>query len=399
MSEFISTSSDEMLSTIIRTMCEGGNPKELIQQFDNECDDLSEAVVSEVFESLSREGVEFQNNNQVIDFYHKIIVNKVSAGILNQFAPGHPVRVYLEENALLRSLFSEISQIDPTQDPDGFRTVFQNILKVEKHFVRKENQLFPCLEKHGWDSPSKNMWAFHDDIRARLKEVRIALEQGNADIVAQKFPTTRDEMVRLMSVEEERLLPNAMDMLEESEWEAMRTGDQEIGWMLDETPPPYPAQAEEAEYVHPSLDTKKRDLDLSTEASHYDEGFLTPEQVNMIFKFLPIDITYVDENDRVVFYNRGEERVFPRSAGIIGREVRYCHPPKSVDQVLRILEEFKKGTKDVADFRIHFKGRFILIRYFAVRDADKTYRGVLEMSQDITDIKEMEGEQRLLDWG
>ncbi|MCP4128282.1 MAG: DUF438 domain-containing protein, partial [Gammaproteobacteria bacterium] len=110
------------------------------------------------------------------------------------------------------------------------------------------------------------------------------------------------------------------------------------------------------------------------------------------------DITYVDENDRVVFYNRGEERVFPRSAGIIGREVRYCHPPKSVDQVQRILEKFKKGTQDVADFRIHFKGRFILIRYFAVRDNDETYRGVLEMSQDITDIKEMEGEQRLLDW-
>ncbi len=107
----------------------------------------------------------------------------------------------------------------------------------------------------------------------------------------------------------------------------------------------------------------------------------------------------MDENDRVVFYNRGEERVFPGSAGIIGREVRYCHPPKSVDTVIRILEEFKQGTQDVANFRIHFKGRYILIRYFAVRDAEKNYRGVLEMSQDITDIQALEGEQRLLDWG
>ncbi len=398
MSEYITKPGNEDLAKIIRTICEGGNAEEMIQQFDNEHDDLSEEVVAEVFQTLGQEGVEFQNNPLVIDFYHRVIVNKVAAGVLNQFAPGHPVRVYLEENAMLRSLFGEIGGIDPTTDLDDFSTVFQNILKVEKHFVRKENQLFPCLEKHGWDSPSKNMWAFHDDIRARLKEVRIALEQGDAAQVAEKFPTTRDEMVRLMAVEEERLLPNAMNMLEETEWEAMRTGDEEIGWMLDQTPPPYPPQAEEEEYVHPSQDNKKRELDLSTEASHYDEGFLTPEQVNMIFKFLPIDITYVDENDRVVFYNRGEERVFPRSAGIIGREVRYCHPPKSVDQVLRILEEFKKGTQDVADFRIHFKGRFILIRYFAVRDNDGTYRGVLEMSQDITNIKEMEGEQRLLDW-
>ena len=130
----------------------------------------------------------------------------------------------------------------------------------------------------------------------------------------------------------------------------------------------------------------------------YTVTYQTPEQVNLLFKILPLDITYVDENDQVVFYNRGEERLFPRSKNIIGREVRYCHPPKSVDTVLRILEEFKKGTKDVADFRIYVKGRFILIRYFAVRDNDGTYRGVVEMSQDITDIQAMEGEQRLLDW-
>ena len=117
-----------------------------------------------------------------------------------------------------------------------------------------------------------------------------------------------------------------------------------------------------------------------------------------MFITLPLDITYVDENDHVIFYNRGEDRLFPRSAGIIGREVRYCHPPKSVDMVLRIVDEFRKGTKDVANFRINFKGRFVLIQYFAVRDAEKNYRGVLEMSQDITEIKAMEGEQRLLDW-
>ena len=122
------------------------------------------------------------------------------------------------------------------------------------------------------------------------------------------------------------------------------------------------------------------------------------EQVNLMLKFLPVDLTYVDENDKVIFYNRWEDRVFPRSAGIIGREVKFCHPPKSVDQVLRILEEFKKGTKDVADFWINFKGKFIHIRYFAIRDEDKNYKGVIEMTQDVTDIKKLEGEQRLLDW-
>ena len=111
-----------------------------------------------------------------------------------------------------------------------------------------------------------------------------------------------------------------------------------------------------------------------------------------------LDLTYVDENDKVIFYNRGEERVFPRSAGIIGREVKFCHPPKSVDTVLRILEEFRKGTKSESSFWINYKERLIYIRYFAVRDANKNYKGVIEMSQDITDIKKIEGEKRLLDW-
>jgi DUF438 domain-containing protein len=395
-------------------MCKSDNPVDLISQFDKECDSMSQEQVSEVFHGLEKEGLMFQGNSQVVEFYHTIIVEKMSADKLNQFAPGHPVRVYLEENNLLRFLFNEIGKIDPVNDDRSFRKLFREISKVEKHFVRKENQLFPCLEKHGWDSPSKNMWALHDDIRASLKEVRLALAEGDMKLAGQRLVKARGEMEHLMAVEEERLLPNAMGMLEEHEWQQMRTGDAEIGWMLDEEPPMYPAveeseeteqaedqtdQQEEVEYVHPSQDTERRDLPFSTkDKSHFDEGYLSVEQVNLVFRTLPLDITYVDENDHVVFYNRGEDRLFPRSAGIIGREVRYCHPPKSVDMVLRIVDEFRKGTKDVASFHIQFKGRFVQIQYFAVRDADKTYRGVLEMSQDITDIKNLEGQKRLLDW-
>ena len=125
---------------------------------------------------------------------------------------------------------------------------------------------------------------------------------------------------------------------------------------------------------------------------------MTVEQVNLLFRTLPIDLTYVDENDKVIFYNRGEERVFPRSAGVIGREVRFCHPPKSVDTVLKILEAFRKGEQNEASFWITFKERQIYIRYFAVRDDKKNYKGVIEMSQDITEIKQIDGERRLLEW-
>ncbi|MEA3418293.1 MAG: PAS domain-containing protein [Campylobacterota bacterium] len=312
-----------------------------------------------------------------------------------QYPEGHPVRVYLEENLLIRSYIRELQSVDMEQNLEFFKELFDKLAKVEFHFARKENQLFPYLEKHGWTSPSQNMWAFHDQIREEIKRVYFTFKKDDLQAIVHAADIVFRSLEHIMQVEEGRLLPNAMQMLSEEEWKEFREGDEEIGWMFDIPPTPYP----EAEYIHPSEDTKHRTLPFGIEDKmHYDEGYLTPEQVNSIFRILPVDITYVNENDQVVFYNRGDDRVFPRSAGIIGREVKFCHPPKSVDQVLRILEEFKAGTQDVAEFWIQFKGKFIHIQYFAVRDEDRTYRGVIEMSQDVTHIRSLEGQQRLLDW-
>lgn len=317
---------------------------------------------------------------------------------IDNFPQGHPVRIYIEENNLLKELFEELFKTDFNIDFQKFYNIFNQICEVEKHFARKENQLFPYLEKYGWTNPSQGMWAFHDQIRDELKLVRKAIENKQLENILHLAITVYNSLSQLILVEEQRLLPNALNLLNEDDWKEFYEGDKEIGWMLANTPTPYPEITEE-EYIHPSQDKKKRKLPFSLEdRTHYDEGYLTPEQVNFIFKFLPVDITYVDENDRVVFYNRGEDRVFPRSAGIIGREVKFCHPPKSVDQVLKILEEFKAGRQDTAEFWIQFKGKFIHIRYFAVRDDEKIYKGVIEMSQDVTDIRKLEGDKRLLDW-
>jgi DUF438 domain-containing protein len=312
-----------------------------------------------------------------------------------QFPDGHPVRTYLEENLLIRALMAELEAINISEGLDTFSEIFERLAKVDLHFTRKENQLFPYLEKYGWTSPSQGMWTFHDQIRDQVKLVRKEVVGGNKTTILLETQQLFRFLEQIMNVEEQRLLPRAMQMLSEDEWKEFKEGDKEIGWMFDKAPTPYPADT----YIHPSQDTKKRKLPFGIEdKTHYDEGYLTPEQVNSIFRILPVDITYVNEHDQVVFYNRGEDRVFPRSAGIIGREVRFCHPPKSVDQVIKILEEFKAGRQDLAEFWINFKGQFIHIQYFAVRDPDRTYRGVIEMSQDVTHVRGLEGEQRLLDW-
>jgi len=312
-----------------------------------------------------------------------------------QFPDGHPVRTYLEENLLIRSLIRDLERINISEELENFSNIFEKLAKIDLHFTRKENQLFPYLEKYGWTSPSQGMWTFHDQIRDQIKLVRKEISEGNTTTILMESQQLFKFLDQIMNVEEQRLLPRAMQMLSSEEWEEFKEGDKEIGWMFEKNPTPYPAD----EYIHPSQDTKKRKLPFGIEdKTHYDEGYLTPEQVNSIFRILPVDITYVNEHDQVVFYNRGEDRVFPRSAGIIGREVRFCHPPKSVDQVIKILEEFKAGRQDLAEFWINFKGQFIHIQYFAVRDPDRTYRGVIEMSQDVTHVRGLEGEQRLLDW-
>jgi len=322
-------------------------------------------------------------------------LNDTPSPFEGEFPDGHPVRTYLEENLLIRTLIEALESVDLSKNFELFRERFNKLGKVELHFARKENQLFPYLEKHGWTSPSQNMWTFHDQIREEIKETRNAIEANEAEAVRVNSRRLFRSLEHIMQVEEGRLLPNAMQLLTEEEWKEFKEGDREIGWMFDTPPAPYPADT----YIHPGEDTKRRKLPFGTEdKTHYDEGYLTPEQVNSIFRILPVDITYVNENDQVVFYNRGEERVFPRSAGIIGREVKFCHPPKSVDQVLKILEAFKAGTQDLAEFWIEFKGKFIHIQYFAVRDPDGTYRGVIEMSQDVTHVRGLKGEQRLLDW-
>ncbi len=307
----------------------------------------------------------------------------------------HPIKVYFEERKLIEDIIEELEKTEVETDFQKYFNLFNQLSEIDKRFTRKENQLFPYLEKYGWNGPSQGMWSFHDNLRDQIRLLKQFNEEKNVEKINQNLLFLVDGIKRLMVVEELKLFPTSLELLVQEDWDEMEKGEEEIGWMHKRAS----LEVNNEAYIHPSKDFTKRNVSFSTEDTfHYDEGYMTPEQVNLLLKTMPVDLTYVDENDKVIFYNRGEERVFPRSAGIIGREVRFCHPPKSVGTVLKILEEFKKGTQNTADFWIRFKERLILIRYFAVRDENKKYRGVIEMSQDITDIQKLEGEQRLLDW-
>jgi len=125
---------------------------------------------------------------------------------------------------------------------------------------------------------------------------------------------------------------------------------------------------------------------------------LTKEQTEALLNTLPVDITFVDANDTVQYFNKPDKRFFVRTKAVIGRKVSMCHPEKSLHIVSRIVESFKTGKKNVAEFWITMNNRFLLIRFFAVRDGNGKYLGTMEVVQDLTDLKQLEGERRLLDW-
>ncbi len=305
---------------------------------------------------------------------------------VTKLSDDHPVKVYFEENLFLKKLITELSHLDLIKDYQLAYNLYNQIATVDIRYTRKENQLFPYLEKREWYGPSQGMWKFQDENRKLIKNVRAKIESGQFTDLKNDIDLMLSELIRMTQVEEMRLFPIALEILLPEDWENMKLGEAEIGWMH---------KKKSAEISAPKTETNTFTHDGFLKMN---EGLMSLEQINLLLQVMPFDLTYVDENDKVIFYNRGELRVFPRSAGVIGREVRFCHPPKSVSMVLRILEEFKAGKKDTAEFWINFKQRLIHIRYFAVRDHNKTYRGVIEVSQDITEIKKIEGEKRLLDW-
>lgn len=261
------------------------------------------------------------------------------------------------------------------------------LLRIDLHYQIKENVLFPVIEKYLPDYRCLSvMWSFHDDIRRNLKEAISML--GSADFDTKKFNRLAGDIffnIYAIKFREERILfPIITGIIPENELNDLIGESLEIGFPF--------VQPEIAESEKTSGETGlSGEINLQT-------GFLTPEQIRLLFNHLPVDITYVDENNKVRYFSTPEKRIFRRTNSIIGRDVKNCHPHESVHVVEQIVEAFRNGEKDKASFWIRMKGEFILIQYFAVRDEQGNYRGVVEVSQEITEIRELQGEKRLLDW-
>jgi len=400
MSEHINNSEirKEQLKQLIRDLHQGGDADEIKRRFAGIVGSVSAVEVARMEQELIAEGLPAEEVRELCDVHVAVFQEGLTGDETPEMTPGHPVHTFKYENLaiheLLNLLDEAIEQLPDERAFDRARTFAEQLAQIDKLYLRKENLLFPFLEMHGVGGPTQVMWGIHDDIRGMIKELRRALGQGQADR-AREIYTRAAEAIRSMIYKEEHILyPTALKMLSDAEWLAIRNQSDDIGyclirpgdrWQPDVEPASAPAVATYGEAA-------------SNGAITLDTGALTPEQVRLIFNHLPVDVTFVDDEDTVRFFSEGTQgRIFTRTPAVIGRKVQNCHPPHSVHVVNRILADFRAGSRDVAEFWIQMSGRFIHIRYFALRDGAGTYKGVLEVVQDVTDIRALTGEKRLLD--
>lgn len=286
-----------------------------------------------------------------------------------------------------RQLVKDINRQNGDEIRTELKARLNDLMRIELHYQIKENIFFPLIEKFMPDYRCLQvMWSFHDDVRRNLKYLVQTIDSPDFDLNVFNR-ATGDLYFNAYAIKfrEERILfPIVAEYIPEQEFERMITESMEIGFP----------------FVRPKLPLKSSTLTIpeNPEEVNLMTGLLSPEQIRLIFNHLPVDITYVDEHNKVKFFSTPEKRIFRRTNSIIGRDVKNCHPHESVHVVEEIVEAFRKGKKDKASFWIKMKGEFILIQYFAVRDEQGNYKGVIEVSQEISEIQALEGEKRLLDW-
>ncbi|MCF8308867.1 MAG: PAS domain-containing protein [Bacteroidales bacterium] len=329
---------------------------------------------------------------------------------------GHPIRTYAEEADELEKVVDTIeNKLNDKFIKNEWLELYEKLNQINIHFSRKQNQLFPALEHKGFDRPSKIMWTFDDNVRDAIKDAYGDLRNDRDKAFLEKQSNVIYLVRDILQKERDVLYPTSLQLLSDEEFAKIRQSDDEIGYCLIDTPPAFNADKQkEAETRGDDSASSESELikDLTavlekhgissgqgaTDVMDVAMGKMTLEQINLVYKHLPIDLSYVDENDTVKFYSDTQHRVFPRSAGVIGRKVQNCHPRESVDTVQAIIDAFRKGEQDKAEFWLQMDGKFIYIIYNAVRDEQGNYRGVLEMMQDATHIRSLTGSRKLLTW-
>ena len=400
----------KIMKKIIAQLHSGTPVSEVKETFKRVLGGIGPLEIAKIEQELIKEGMPRKEIQRLCDVHLAVFREQLEKQKL-EVPLGHPISILAEEHKILLQLSEKLNTIvnriqeasnvgDVADEAKQLKHIAEELLDAEKHYLREENVLFPFLEKHGITEPPAVMWIEHNQIRDTKKQLYSIVKNYSA-ISFQDFRKQLGETAKSLGnilsshffKENNILFPTALRVVTDEEWKDIRKEFDEIGYCcftpqhLTEMPP-----TEE-------IEKRKTETIIAPKGMlQFETGVLSKEEVEAILDSLPVDISFVDREDRVKYFNKAEERIFVRTKAVLRRKVQLCHPQKSVHIVDKILESFKTGKKDVAGFWIQKDKSLIHIRYFAVRDRNGKYLGTMEVTQDITDIKKIKGQKRLLDW-
>lgn len=410
MSELINNSKyrKEKLKELILKLHKGENPLKVREELISTLRNIPYGEVVEVEQELISEGLPETEVLKLCDVHGEVLDGHVDQSGAKTIPEGHPVDVFKHENQELLKVIEKARMLLGTLysvTEENFKdysyqilSCFNDLLDVDKHYRRKEYLIFPYLERNEVTGPPRVMWGKHDEIREQLKGCSEILRDGELkkadleDAVEIIFEPVLKALADMVRKEEDILFPLCMDQLTAEEWWQVHRQTPEFGFTL----------------YDPIIDWKPENFsaasDDNTRVSGDNETILLPsgsftaKEIMAILNTAPFDMTFVDREDKVKYFTQGKERIFTRNRSVINRDVRLCHPPASVHIIEKILDDFKSGKSSHAPFWIQMHGKFILIEYFALRDQNGEYLGTLEVSQDLSGARKLEGEKRILSY-
>lgn len=390
----------EKLKLVFKELQSGKDINEVKAYFDKEIGKVSIEEMSRLQHDFSEEGgMTLEEVKRIYSLHTEILkgsLEEVYIPTKQEDEPGHPVHTFKLENRELARLLEtklevHIVEFAKEDSPENIYKLLDDcnlLLDIDKHYSRKENLIFPYLEKYGIYGPSTNMWRIDDFIRDAIKEAKQKLTNYNGDKqdIINSINYCIKEVSDMIYREENILFPMALMNFTEDEWVKIAHESDEIGFCLTE----------------PAAEWKPERKGISEKAISegyikMETGILSLKQLELLLNHLPVDITFIDKDDVVRYFSQGKERIFVRTKAVIGRTVQNCHPPRSVHTVEELLADFKSGKKDSEDFWIKFRDKYVYIRYFAVRDENGEYVGTLEFTQNIDPIQAIQGEKRILE--
>jgi DUF438 domain-containing protein len=398
MSELIVNSNEYYLNlqAFCCGMVEGKNGKALYEKYRNETDAVTATETMQLLDYLLQH-YQFEAVKNTVGKLINTFYKSLKQQTWKKPAADHFLSYLMLENrgvekiigemrVVVKALFSQSGR-EEKELATQLLSHINDLKSYELHYIKKENILFPFIERtFSQYRCLQLMWSFHDDFRKTLKNIEELLKHDylKKDLLNKELGRLFFVVLPVIFREEQIVYPVAYRAVPESAWQEMLVQAHETGWCYI-----YPPEKAEA---------NKTDNSNAPGMTDLDTGVLSREQIIRLFENLPVDITFVDEEDTVRYFSGGKHRIFPRSNAIIGRKVQNCHPPESVHIVNQIVEAFRNGSKNEANFWINMKGKFIYIRYIALRSSTGEYKGTIEVSQDVTEIRSLEGEMRLLNW-